>query len=118
MGAISVIRKTTVPLVVTFTDADTGSAIDITGYTVFFTVKKNTSQVKDATDNDALIQKTLTTFSDGAQGVARINLTATDTSIPAGSYVYDIGYKDLSSNRFFSESDEFTVLGNVTQRTS
>jgi hypothetical protein len=117
MAEISAVRKTTVPLLVTITDS-TGTAIDITGYTLFFTVKKNTSQPQNTTDADALISKTLTTFSDPTHGIARITLSSTDTSIPAGSYLYDIGYKDLSGNRYLSEPDDFTIIGNITQRSS
>ena len=51
------------------------------GDCVFFTLKKNLS------DPSPVIQKSITAFEDGS---CRISLTAADTDLPCGDYVYDV----------------------------
>lgn len=69
----------------TFTDED-GNAIDITGDTVYFTVKKN---LADA-NVDAEIYKEITSHTDPTNGQTTISLTASDTDLDPGQYYYDI----------------------------
>lgn len=71
----------------TFKNID-GTPIDVTTATILFTVK-NVPSDQNATDSSALIQKELS-ITDGANGMASLFLTQTDTFIPAGDYYYDV----------------------------
>lgn len=66
-----------------------GIPVDITGWTVYFTVKENLSQ----TDDQALISKNVTSHTDPANGETSIVLSSTDTD-HVGNYIYDIQYKN------------------------
>ena len=81
-------RGDTVTLQLTFKDSD-GNAIDITNYTVFFTLKNN----KSDSDDDAIIKKDVTSHSDPTNGITTITLSAAETDDLLGSYWYDIQYK-------------------------
>jgi hypothetical protein len=113
MTSITVVRKTTNTYNITFTDSD-GDAVDITNWTVFFTVKKSV----DETDAQATISKTITTHSDPTQGKTTITLTSSDTDKIQGEYLYDIAYIDDSGSRKATEPDTFIILGTVTQRSA
>jgi len=63
-----------------------GAPVDLTGWTVFFTVKTKMSDL----DANAIISKTITTFENGTAGIALISLLTTDTDITPKSYYYDI----------------------------
>ena len=67
--------------------------IDITGWTIYFTVK---SKMEDS-DSSALIQKDITSHLDPKNGKSLITLDPSDTD-RRGSFNYDIKYKDLSDN--------------------
>lgn len=112
MADLSVVRKTTNTYTLTFTN--NGAVQNITGWTVLFTVKKNISQ----TDAQAVISKTYTSHTDPTHGITKVVLSPTDTDIPAGMYVYDITYIDTSTNRKTINPSNFTVIGQVTQRSS
>jgi len=112
MTELSVGRKTTNTYKMTFTT--NGSVQDITGWTIFFTIKKNVSQL----DSAALISKTITTHSDPTQGISLLVLSSSDTDISSGNYVYDIRFKDTSNNIYAISPDNFIVLDYITQRTS
>jgi hypothetical protein len=74
-----------------FKDGD--DAVDITGWKIYFTLKKNI----DDDDDDALIKKeTEPAGADAIAGLADIVLLDTDTNDLAGTYDYDIQYKDDS----------------------
>lgn len=64
---------------------------DITGWDVTFTVKVPTALTVDS-DAGAPIQKVVSTHTDQYNTV--IELTADDTRIAAGKYVYDIQFSD------------------------
>ncbi len=82
---IKVFKGDDVTFTVTVTDSD-GNAVDITGTTIWFTVKKN----KDDLDSDALIQKEVTSHTNPTGGISSIALTDADTGITPGQYFYDI----------------------------
>lgn len=71
-------------------------AVNITGYTFYFTVKENATD----DDGDAKIDKTITSHTDPANGQTTISLNSTDTNLPVTSstqkYVYDVIMKDTS----------------------
>jgi len=88
-----------------------GSPVDITGYTVFFTVKKSVNQ----TDDEAVISKTVTNHTNPTGGVTLIEITTTESNIPPGVYLYDIGYS-IGSYKKTSDPEKFIVIGSVTRR--
>lgn len=59
--------------------------IDITGATLYFTVKKNLSD----SDSAAAIAKVQTTHTDPTEGQTTITITNSDSDIDLGGYYYD-----------------------------
>ncbi len=113
MTAITIFRGDTVNLDITVTDSD-GSAVNITGYTFFFTCKTN----NDDSDDDALIKKDVTSHTNPTGGITRITLSKTDTDVTIGNHYYDIQMKDLSGNITTLTADRFIVEQDITTRTS
>jgi hypothetical protein len=92
------------------TDED-GAAIDITGYTFYFTVKTNSTDVDSDTPSldTSIIKKNITTLPDATSGKVQIDLTIVDTDVDVGQYVFDIAYKNSDG------TDQKTILkGNLT----
>jgi len=89
---LTLTRKSTKTYQITF--KENGVSIDITGWTVYFTIK---SSMED-TDAQAKLAKTITTFANAASGIALIPLTTSDTNITAGNYWYSMDYKDADDN--------------------
>jgi hypothetical protein len=83
----------------TFTDSD-DNPLDLTGAAVWYTVKERASDL----DTSALIQKKITSHTDATGGVTLLSLSATDTDIDPGDYVYDF--------QLVSASGEITTLTN------
>lgn len=110
---MQVIRRDDVAFEITFKDSD-GVAIDITGATVFFTVKK---RITDP-DSEAVISKTITSFTDPTNGLATLQLSNTDTDITPGKYVFDIQLKTVDNKIASSSSANFFVNQDVTIRTT
>lgn len=80
-------------LVRTITITENGSAKDITGYTLFFTVK---CKLQSA-DAAAVISKDITDHTDPTGGVTTLSLTKDDTDInPDEQWIYD--FKLVSSD--------------------
>ena len=67
-----------------------GVPIDITGWTVYFTVKQN----EDDPDSSAVISKTVTTHTDPTQGKTLIEVSADETYNLLGQYFYDVQSKN------------------------
>jgi len=70
-----------------------GVVTDITGWTVYMTVKK-TAQLADSA---AIINKIITSHSDATNGQTQIELDITDTDY-IGNYLYSIDFKDSDEN--------------------
>jgi len=70
-----------------------GAPLDITGWTIYLTVKAN---VEDP-DASAAIDTTAT-LSNAAAGIALVALTPSQTDIAVGQYRYSFDYKDDSAN--------------------
>lgn len=87
------------------TVTDGSVAIDITGYTVYFSVKQN---------NTGIIEKVVTSLADPENGIADIVLSSTDTDIEVGQYDYDIRLKDDSDNVYTLSKGILTIKGVVT----
>lgn len=119
MTALEIFRGDTVNIDLTIKDSD-GSALDITGYTFFFTAKEN----KSDTDANALITKNVTTHlkPDGTDGTStgqsRITLSKTQTDVEIGNHYYDIQMRDTSSRITTLTADRFNVKQDITIRES
>jgi hypothetical protein len=112
MTALSINRKNTKAYNLTITEND--EVKDITGYTVKFTVKKNTNDL-DNDDVGAIISKTVTTHTDPSQGLTLISLTTSDTNVNPSTYFYDIKLRDPTGAWVKStNADKFIVNGVVT----
>ena len=83
-------KKTTKIYELKFKNKDTGLAEDITDWTVYYMAKVNMEDL----DANAVITKTVTSFSQATEGIALITLEPTDTDIDAGNYYYEIACKD------------------------
>jgi hypothetical protein len=104
--------------VVNFKDKSTGNPIDITGYTLFFTVKDKNRYLTDASDSSAIISKNVTTHVDSSSGISQIVITSSDTtSITPKAYIYDIQLKDSYDRVFTIDSGNFLIDADVTRRT-
>lgn len=84
---IEIIRGDTHVISLTFKD-DNGVAIDIGGVSVTLTVK-GLNDVK-TNDDDAIIQKVITSHTDATNGLTEVFLSASETEKTAGLYYYDL----------------------------
>jgi len=91
-----------------------GSAVDITGWTIFFTAKTN----KTDTDDNAIIKKEVSTHTNPTQGISSLTLTNSDTNVTAKTYWYDIQAVDGSNNVHTFGVGQFEVKQDVTTRVS
>lgn len=110
---MKVIRRDDVDFELTFTDVD-GDVVNLTGATVFFTVKKRITDI----DDDAVIAKEITVFDFPLTGVAILTLDETDTDISPGQYYYDIQLKTSNAKITSSNYGKFYVAQDITIRTS
>lgn len=98
------------------TDEDNPVPFDLTGYTVFMTVK----YLWDESDNDdnAVIKKETSSHDDAANGITSFDLSATDTNQKIGEYKADI--QIVGSTGTIDSTEEFRVhiTNDVTKRTS
>lgn len=94
-------------------ESNNGDDFDLTGCTVFFTVKK---RFEDA-DADALIVKSTTSHTTPTQGITSISLTSNDVDIE-GSFYYDIKVKDSGGIIYSVASDKIIFERHITIRTS
>lgn len=109
-----VIRGDSHTINLTITNA--GTAVNLTGYTVFFTVNASESP---SDDTGAAIQKTVTSHSDPTNGKTVITLAPADTSsLTPGTFWYDIQLKDGSGNITSFEKDKFILVSDITRRTT
>jgi len=72
---------------------ENGAVKDITGWTIYFTLKKNI----DDLDDDAVLKNDVTTHTDPTNGKTEIPLLNTETDVLEGIYFYDIQYKDVAT---------------------
>lgn len=71
-----------------------GTGTDITGWTIYFTVKEN----MEDSDAQAVINKEVTSHTSATTGKTQVDLTASDTDIK-GSYYYSLDYLDSDGNQ-------------------
>ena len=112
MTDITIIRGDDRTLNITITED--GSVLDITGYTLFFTVKSCLTDI----DTAALISKDVTTHTNPTLGVTQVVLTNTDTDLTPDTYFYDMQLKTDTGSIISTGVGEFNIVYDVTRRTS
>lgn len=94
---------------------DQGVAIDITGYTLQFMIKRSV----DDDDGAALISKTETSFTDPTNGKTTFAVLASETAaLPIGTFVYAYQLIDGNGNVAESESGQCDVIADVIRGTA
>lgn len=107
-------QRSKVPIVLRFKDT-AGVAIDITGSTVYFTVKRIIDQ--DETDADAVIKKDITVHSDPLNGLTGFTPTQTESDQEAGPYQGDVWRKTAAGTELLpSESFDVQFIAPITRR--
>jgi hypothetical protein len=115
--SLSTYRGDTYSLSINFTD-ENAVAIDITGWTLFFTVKSRKTDTDAQAIAAELPVKTITIHSNPTGGQTVISLTASETNSLSGKYYYDIQYKkpDGTIKTFLKGVINFTE--DITRRVS
>lgn len=97
---------------ITFTIAST----DLTGATVFFTVKPELGY--DADDTDAVIEVEVTEHTDPTNGTTVIDLSGDDTDVEPAIYYYDIQVILAGGDIISIPARKIRIWADVTRRTS
>lgn len=98
----------------TFTD-DNGDAINITGWKVYFTLKKNEWDK----DSKAVVKKDTTEHEAPGEGHTIISLEPSDTdALEAGDYHYDFQVKKPQGDILTVAQGILKILTDITRRTS
>jgi hypothetical protein len=97
---------------VTVKEAD-GTAYDLTGATLFLTVK---NALTDA-DSAAVIRKEVTSHDDAAGGLSHFDLLTSDNAT-AGTRYYDVQLKTSDAKIYTLFGGLWKVLSDVTTRTA
>ena len=99
----------------TFTYTDTGLAVDISSWTIWFTLKK----LEDDPDSSAIIQKQFKSFTDPTHGITSITAaTSAQTHPLLGKYFYDVQYKDGSGDVRTPDSGTIIFERDITRTSS
>lgn len=108
---ISVFRGDDLSLTLYFKD-DTGTAIDLTGCTLFTTIKRS---IEDA-DADAVLTPTTSITSPETSGIVTITAPNTDMVALRGQYILDVQIKNVSGKIITPFKSDFYVDEDVTIR--
>jgi len=92
-------------------------AIDLQGYTFFFTLKQN-RESQNATDTDAILQKTWTVASGVPVYSTSFVVSASDMDIQEADYFYDIQYKTPAGVIKTVLIGTFPIINDITRRIS
>lgn len=112
-----VIRGDTDSFTITFRDAN-GNPIDITGYTVWFTVRSSVPKTSTTDNTDAVISVKNTNHSDPTNGQTLIAITSSDTEIDPKTYFYDIQYKKPDGTVHSTGYFKYIVSADITRGTT
>jgi hypothetical protein len=107
------IRKTDQTYNITVTDED-GGVQDITGWEIFFTIKK--SPDNDQEDTTALVTKKITNHSDPTAGKSEFTVNSSDSNLPPRRYSADLQFifgGETRKVRYF----DYRIIPAVTLRT-
>ena len=95
-----------------FTDSQ-GVKIDITGWKVYFTLKKNAADG----DSDASVKKDITEHEAPTEGRTKIVLLPKDTdNLEPGEYHYDIQVKTSNGGIITVAKGRMTIKTDITRR--
>lgn len=108
MDDIEFYKKNTVNINLSMT------GVNLTGATVYFTVKEEADDV--ASDTTALIKKDVTSHTDPTHGITTVVLTPTDTNVTPGKYGYDIKLKKASGEQTTIKVGKCNILSAFTNR--
>jgi hypothetical protein len=111
-GTLTIIKGDDKTWAITVKDSS-AVAIDITGWTIFFSVKSSRSDL-DAT---AILTKAITSHTTPAIGLSSLVLDDTDTvNLLAGDYWYDLQFKSSTGLIMSSEAGIFSIDQDVTTK--
>ena len=113
MSRLSVYRGDDKTYNLTFKNSH-GVAIDITSWTIFFTVKTAESDL----DANAQISKDITSHTSATGGLSAISLTNSDTNLTPKTYHYDVQVKKDDDTIVTIVKDKFVIHTDITRRTS
>lgn len=113
MTDITINQGTTYTMAYTYTV--NGSAGNLTGATIRFTVK-DAEYDTSSDDSTALIKKNVTSHSDPTAGISSIDLAPVDTDVTPGKYFYDIKVEDSAGNIYKTHEGRLTIDGSPTNR--
>jgi len=108
-----IFQHNTIPINLTIDDTS-GTAIDISGYKFWITIKTNESD----SDVNAIVQNTSTAPAGSTDGKITLTLSKTDTDQTAGDYYYDIQMMDLSNSVYTLFKGIVTIETAITGATS
>ena len=113
---IPIMKATTVNKSITVYEADSATPRDITGWTIFFTLKRNIADP----DSLAILTKDITVHTDPTNGVSQLALSADDTDIYPDTYFYDLKFKTAEGEIAVPDDfpGRFEVHDTVTDRES
>jgi hypothetical protein len=94
-----------------FEDTD-DVTIDITGWTIFFTIKQN----KTDEDADALVSKTITDIPNPTLGEYTLTVDASELNALEGNYYYDFQIKLADGKIYTLISGTITFIVDITRR--
>jgi hypothetical protein len=106
-SAIIIRRATDCGVKLTFTDVtgDGPAVLDLTGNSLYFTVKKRLIDL----DADVVISRIVTSHSDPTNGITHVMPTHDDTDLTPRTYFYGFKLVDSSDHRIDSGSGSFNV---------
>lgn len=118
MADITVFRGDTIDLDLTITTGSNSGAANLSGATLFFTLKE---RVSDSDAQAALKKQTPSgsgiTITNTGAGLATVNIPTGDSYyFKTGPYHYGIQLKDASSNIFTITTGLFNVKADITRR--
>lgn len=104
------------PYAAVITITSNGVAYNLTGKTVFFTMKK----VNDKADNDdgALIKQSITVHTDAVGGITTLVLTDIQTNIAVGEYKADFRIYSVAGVKLNTKTFPAVIEDIVTKRIS
>jgi hypothetical protein len=107
------IRGDNLSRLITIEYAD-GVAFNLTGYTVFFTIKNLDDEGTD--DANAVFTKSWTSHSDAINGETLLTATASEMSIEPNLYKYDIQIKSPTGAINTLIRGEVLIINDITKR--
>ena len=113
---INIIRGNSVTLNLLIKDTD-GTPIDITGYTVWFTVRATIPATRIIDDTTALIsvKQEAGDLTDPTHGITSMGLSPSKTNVATGDHFYDIQYSTDGVNRYSCSVGRFVIAPDVTR---